>query len=597
MTRFRSLLSVAGALFFAGTAFALSLSAQVDRTEVGVDDRITLTLTVEGGGGGNLETDLGETGAFHVNSAGTSQNISIINGALSARTIRTYVLTPRGEGTFTIGPFRVREGGEEATHPAIPITVTAGSPSPRKPSPSPRQETGAGPREVFVRAFVDRDVAYVGEQITLTFQLFSRIRFFRDPEYRPPTTEGFWKEDLPPNRRFQQEVDGATYLVNEVRTALFPTRAGRLTIGPATLVYEEDTFFSRDPFDIFTWPRRGRPDGGGVQEMSTSPIEIEVKPLPEEGKPEGFAGAVGAFSLAVELDHRAVSANEPITLTATLSGEGNVQAATLPDVSLSESFKVYDSGSSTDISKEGYRVRGRKTYTRVIVPRYGGEYEIPAVSFSYFDPRAKKYVICREGPFPIEVKGDPATDTMEQQEIARREEDIRYLKELDRADWRRDEGGGRLFPLLLCNSVPLLLLGGIYWVQKRRKRLEMDVVWARSKSARPRAHKILRGARRGLSTEESRSWIARLHRAVTGFVGDRANVAAAGMTKRQLDQILTGRGAGEEARERLARFLDRCDQARYGAGEIAEEERQGLLSEAEELLRLLGRVFGEGGRR
>jgi hypothetical protein len=450
---------------------------------------------------------------------------------------------------------------------------------------------------VFVRSFVDRDIVYVGEQITFTFRLYSRVRFLRDPQYHPPTTEGFWKEDLPPNRRFQQEVSGVPYLVNEVRTALFPTRAGHLTIGPATLVYEEDTFFSRDPFDIFSWRRRGRPGGDGPTEIATDSIRIEVKSLPEEGRPPAFTGAVGTFSLAVDLDRREVNANEPITLTATLSGEGNVQAATLPDISLSESFKVYDSGSSTSISKEGYRVRGKKTYTRVIVPRYGGEYEIPAISFTYFDPKAKKYVTRKEGPFPIRVEGELPSDTAEQREIARREEDIRYLKEPERVDWRREGESFPLVPLLFGNSFPLLLLGAVHLARRRRERLEKDVAWARSKGARARAKGLLGEAGRALAGGDAVSWITKIRGAVTGFVGDRANLASAGMTKRQMERAIAERGADGETRERFSRFLDQCDRARYGTEAMTDDERRQLRAEAEELIRRLDRALGDRGSR
>jgi hypothetical protein len=447
---------------------------------------------------------------------------------------------------------------------------------------------------VFIRTFLDKKEAYVGEPITLTFRLYTRVRFAGDPQYEPPSSEGFWKEDLPPQQRSYTEIDGRRYLVTEVKTALFPARAGRLVVGPARLSYEEDTFFSSDPFELL---RGGIGRRRPVREtLRTDSLAVQVKPLPETGRPPGFGGAVGSFVFQASLDKSAVRANEPVTLTLTMEGEGNIQAATLPEMRVPDSFKVYDSGSSTDVSKDGYRVRGRKTYTRVLVPRYGGDYELPSVSFSFFDPERGEYVTRTAGPFPIRVEGPLPEEEREQREIARREEDIRYLKEPDDLRWRNAEDPPPLRALAAGNLLPLLFLGALYAARKRREKYARDPVWARARRADRAARELLTDARRKFTEADPRELAASLSRGLVGFLADKGNIPATGMTRRELDRELAGRGVPAETRERLSRFLETCDRARFSEAPLSDEERASLLQEAEDLLRLLGRRMSEGGR-
>ena len=579
-------------IVLAGRASAATLSVRADRTVVDLEGQITLTVTVEGGGRGSAEIDLGATEEhFRVYSAGTSQNISFVNGKMSSSSSYNYQLIPRSAGTFPAGPFRVEVDGEEARAAAIQIRVTdAPAPDREKPAPSKTTRSGgdAKVRDAYIRTFLDKKEAYPGEQVTFVFQLFTRIRFWRDPEYSPPSMEGFWKEDLPPQRRFYKEVRGVRYLVNEIRTALFPTRSGDLVVGPASLTYTEDSFFSRDPFEMFSRPKRHR--GPEDHKIWSDSLKLHVKPLPAEGCPAGYNGAVGSFRFKANIDKREVEANEPITMTLTLEGTGNIQTATLPELKISDSFKVYDSGSGSESSAEEYRLRGKKTYTRVIVPRYGGEYEIPAVSFSWFDPQKGEYVTSTAGPFPIVVHGDLPVDPAEQKEIERKEIDIRYLKEPREPSWTLRNGETSLALLGAANAAPLLLLGGFLLYRKRRERFDGDRVWARSRRAETVARKTFAIAARSLDDDDSREFAASLVRAVTGFIGDRGNIAARGMTRRELEREMRGRGADPELLECLNRWLNECDRARYSADRLPAEERRRLLSEGEELVRSLGRI-------
>jgi hypothetical protein len=590
--RVRIALALLALLAWGERALALTLDARVDRSQVEVGGRIALTLTIEGGQG-DPDIDLGSTAGFQVYSSGTSQNISILNGRVSASITCTYLLTPDTEGEFDLGPFRAKLGGETAGAPAIRIRVAKGTaPAPeRAPEPATRERSERGKsKDVFIETELDKKEAYVGEALTLTFRLYTRVRFAGDPDYQPPSTEGFWKEDLPPQQRYYADVGKTRYVVTELKTALFPTHPGRLVVGPASLAYEEDTFFSSDPFELL----RG---GGGrrrpVREtLRTDSIAVRVRPLPEAGRPAGFAGAVGSFTLRSSIDKTEVAANEAVTLALTLEGEGNVQAATLPEPRAPESFKVYDSGSSTETSKEGYCVRGKKTYTRVLVPRYGGTYEIAPVSFSFFDPGRGEYVTRTAGPFSIRVEGSAPEDEVSQKDIARLEEDIRYLKEPTSVRWSRATAGFPLSTLAALNALPLVAIGVLLIARKRRERYERDPAWARAKRAGREAREALAEARRLAVGGDAREFAATLARAAERLLSGKGNLAAAGMTRRALDQELARRGIEEETRDRLGRFLESCDRGRFAEGEMPREARESLLREAEDLFAVLAHEMG-----
>jgi len=292
---------------------------------------------------------------------------------------------------------------------------------------------------------------------------------------------------------------------------------------------------------------------------------------------------VGDFRFRAEIDRDSLAANEPITMTLRLEGEGNVQAATVPEPELSELFKVYDSGSSTETEREGGRVKGKKIYTRIIVPRYGGDYELPAIPFTYFDPKKERYVTLTAGPFPIRVSGSPPEQAAARRAIERKEADIRYLKEPDRVSWRPADRGSNAAALAAANAAPLLVLAALYLRRRRRDRLAAD-------PARARAKRADGGARRALSRlrgAELRERAAGAARTLTDYIGDKGNLAAWGMTRREMDRELERRGADGELRRRVRDLLDRCDRIRFSSGETGPDGGEDPVGEAEELIRAL----------
>jgi len=336
------------AVFLSVTAVAadVTVSAEVNRKTTGVNEPITLTVTVEGTARSVPTPRLPDlSSAFSVEEAGTSSNMSWVNGAMSASKSWNYVLLPKAVGTFTIGSAEVEFGG--STYRTDPIEVqvveggtAAGQAAPRGSALEERPSSGvdAGGKNIFVTASVDKKRAYVDEQITLSFKFYRRTELWEQPRYQAPNLTGFWAEDLGQETEYVETVNGVRYRVVEIKTALFGAAPGKATIGEAKLVYRE----GGGGFPFF--------GAGQERALTTDPITVEILPLPTEGKPAGFAGGVGDYTVRASLDPPRVGQLEPATLKVTIAGTGNTKTVPAPRMADLPDFKIYESGTSSDVT-------------------------------------------------------------------------------------------------------------------------------------------------------------------------------------------------------------------------------------------------------
>ena len=282
------ILILAGAV--SARADDLTVRARVDRTIASLNDHVTLSIDVTGTMRQVGTPKLPPLDAdFSVYSAGSSTNMSWVNGAMTSSRTWTYRLVPKRPGAFTIGPAEVEFGGAVYSTEPIEIEIVEGE-APRTASqPEERPSSGveSSGREVFITTSVDKKRAYVGEQVTLSFKFYRSVELWEQPRYQAPELTGFWVVDNPDHEEYYEVVDGIRYAVIEIRTGLFGTSAGAATVSAASLSYRERsapvTFFAR---------------GGPVRTLSTEPIEVEVVQPPAEGRPPTFAGAVGDYSLS-----------------------------------------------------------------------------------------------------------------------------------------------------------------------------------------------------------------------------------------------------------------------------------------------------------
>ncbi len=391
----------------------ISITADVDRYQISLDEQVTLTITVSGNISNIPQPTIPSLDGFTAYSSGRSQNISIINSQVSSAVIFTYILVPNNEGEYTLGPFSITYKGNDYTADPINIKVSPRSKQPSVPSYTyqERKESQSTAdkgevKELFIETYVDKLRAYVNEQVTLTFAFYQSVKLFENPVYNPPSTTGFWTEDMPPQKKYYEIIGDKKYLVTEIKTALFATSPGEFIIGSARLeasVEDLERFFSRSPFDTFNRDpfsmfRRGKPII-----LTTDPINVEILPLPEEEKPLDFKGDVGRFDITANVDKDTTEENQPITLKIVVKGEGNIKTISSPNMPQMDDIKFYDSGSAENISKSDYVVQGEKSFEKVIIPKRPGQLVIGPIEYSYFDPREKRYVEKKINAIEIDV--------------------------------------------------------------------------------------------------------------------------------------------------------------------------------------------------
>ncbi|MBU4149223.1 MAG: BatD family protein [Candidatus Omnitrophica bacterium] len=598
--------SVAVFLFVSGVCLAgeISISASVDKQEIALDEQLVLTIIVNGDVSNIPQPGIPAMNGFTAYSSGRSQNISIINGHVTSTVSFNYILVPNDEGDYTLGPFTIEYNGK--TYSAGPIDVkvmprgTAAAQAPSYSSPSQPQDHQRGSqkpgKELFIETYVDKLRAYVNEQVTLTFAFYQSVDLFQNPVYNPPSTTGFWTEDMPPQKKYYKVVNEARYLVTEIKTALFATSPGEFIIGSARLeasVEDLERVFSRNPFDIFdrvpfSMFRKGKP-----VILTTEPIRVEILPLPEEGKPQDFKGDVGNYDITVETDKNNVEENQPISLKIKISGKGNIKTISSPHVPEMDDVKVHDSGSSENISKADYIVQGEKAFEKVVIPKRPGSFTIGPIGYSYFDPAAKKYVEKNVGPvevMAIKSKEQPAPEQavlfpgLTKEEVRLLKKDIAYIKTSVPRLRPRDAFLYKNKIFIAFNIFPLLLLILFYISEVHKERLRTDIGYARSRRARGMAAKRLKAAKGIMLKHDVKAFYAEINRAVIEYVADKLNIPHASITKDILEIRLEEKGCSRENIERLKELFDICDMARFASGKFDREDMQRSLGEASEVI-------------
>lgn len=384
-----------------------SVTAEVDSADPTLYDTVTLTVTVTG------ENNIGApvfptlSGLQIVGRKINSQQ-SYHQGRVTAEFRFIIEMRPRHTGTIVIGPVRVPIGGDTYETAPITLNVTQGVPPTPSPMPTPllppassllrpqsqfnqgdpSLDTSVSDGSFFIESEVDNDAPYLGEQITYRSKFYASDPFFIRPIHRPPDFVGFWNPDRTDRREYPEIIEGNGYSVIEFSTIVFPTIAGDISIEPSTV---------------------GVPGGvlsSSFQEYASPPVELQVKPLPSN-EPASFTGAVGKFEIEANLDTDSLAVGESLTLTVEIEGQGNFD--TLPDPVWRDipGWRAFENDSVHRSFVQDGVINGAKTFQRVLVPDSAGDFDLPPIEYSYFDPEIERYVTASTQSVSVHVAPDP----------------------------------------------------------------------------------------------------------------------------------------------------------------------------------------------
>ncbi len=380
------------------------LRAQVDANEITTDDTVTFTLTLTTPDGNTPRLNLPVLDGFDVVGSSTSSQYSLVNGGASASMTYSYELQPTRAGDITIPSLHLDMNGQTLSSDSITVRVTQGNGMPTRKKSQSTSPFGPSPfsslfgndpfsdpfsNDMFsnranlnIQAATNKQSVYVGEPLEYTVRVQADAMLLGEPQYDAPKFTGFWAHEPPQSRQ------GAN--ASEIKTLLFPTKAGTLTIDPATI----------------------RADGGffsNALERKTEPVAIQVKPLPQ-GAPAEFNGAVGQFEINATPDKTETRVGEPITVRVEIRGAGNFDMLAEPKWINDSNWRAFDAKAETKSDVVNGALVGTKTYERTLIPTKEGTLKIPATRFAYFDPSDEKYHVVETQAIQVQVAaGDAST--------------------------------------------------------------------------------------------------------------------------------------------------------------------------------------------
>lgn len=607
VSRFGSLaVLLALALPVRAAAQEVQVEAAVNAERIGVEDVLELTVSITGGDATG-EPELPDLPDFRVAGRSTSSQIQIVNGRMSSTHGYIYQLLPQREGSFTIGPVTVQAGGKTYRTRPIQVEVASGSVVSRRPrgfgipsDPFDDLSPLAGGRQpklekddVFVKTEISSREVYQGEGVVVTYRLYSRYVPLGPEVTDDPPLTGFWVEEVNPENQPKIErrtVEGKQYITFPIKQrVVFPAKPGALQIPPITFSMAF-RLTSGDPFDAF-FARASSP-----MTLRSQPVELQVSPLPTEGRESDFSGAVGQYRIEGHLDKNEVEAGDAVSLKLSIEGKGSLRSVTAPELPELKGFRSFAPKTAESVHAGESGLEAKKSWEYVLVPESGGTKEIGPWRFQYFDPAAKQYVTASAGPLDLKVTGGAvaaeatAASSMRgaKGDVTLLRQDIRFLKPPpDRIGERSSAFFHR--PLFYASLLlPLLWNVGFVVYLRRKEKEKTHSSLFRSRRAHRVARARLKKAAK-LAAEASKDFYEEVAGALYRYVADKASTSPSGLTTSTIEQLLAERSTPEDLRTELLDLLGRCEEARFTPGERTREEMESFRSRTEDLIVSLDR--------
>ena len=567
-------------------AAALEARATLDRERLQIGEQATLTVEIEGTAD-SAPPDIGTIDGLTIRYLGPATQFSVVQGRVSQSIAHRYVVAAGRDGRFTIGPLVVQAGGTTLRTEPLTVEVTA---APQAGGAAGLPIPPGGPDIALAIDLRDREV-FLHERVPLTLTLY--LGAADVDEVQQPRLEGdaFAVEPFGKPVQGRQTINGRPYRTVRFETSIVPLRAGALAIGPAVesmalLVRRRhrdpmfDRFFGGDPF------AERQP-----YELRSNTVEMDVKRLPDAGRPEDFGGAVGRFQLEVAAEPRKLAANDPITVTMRISGTGNLAGVAPPTIDAA-GFKTYPPQNVKSSDAPALRV-----FEQVLVPTSERVRQIPPVRFAYFDPEREAYAVATTAPIGLVVqpaaRADGATGPAAATSAAAGTpaeplgRDIVYIKDRPGA-LRRGAPLYRHPAFLAFQLVPLAFFLVAVGAARRRDRLHGDPRYARFTRAGHRVRRAIAAARRRAAAGESAGVSGALAGAMREYLSAKLDVPVGAVDASRIAEVLGDRDAAVVARVR--EFFAIVERVSYAPSARQDGDARALLDLAGDIVRNLERV-------
>ena len=537
----------------------VSFNAKTSKKRLGINERLRIDFTM------NKDGDEFEPPEFKNFSVvgGPSQSInnSWINGVRSFSKTYSYFLAPKKRGEFTIGQATIEIDGEVYKTLPVKISVSAAIEKPKDPN----DPNYIASEKIHLVAEVSDSKPYLNEAITVVYKLYvaQGVGVRNSREIDKPRYSDFWSQNIDVEGLGAQQgsYKGEDYLyVVLKKTVLYPQKTGKLNIEPLSLDVTVEVPSNRR--DVF-----GRSFTNTVnRRVSAGKRTINVKPLPEKGKPEGFSGAVGSFDFKLKTNKKELKTSEAFEVNLEVSGNGNLKPFKIPALILPSALEVYEPEHIEKVRTLVSGMRGRITDSYTVVPNDPGSYPIPSVSFSYFDLKSKRYKTLRSERLIITVNAGaeqsnrPEGKTNKNTNVA----DVKQFQPFrTTANFSPVKSKlffrSFLFWVLLLG--PFLLIPAFLFFIRSRKARELDVVGNKIRRTNRLARKYLSEAKNSLGQKDQ--FYNALERALHNYLKSKLRIETSDFSKDKVRELLNDKKIGLTDLEGFVSVLTSCEIARY----------------------------------
>lgn len=438
-------------------------------------------------------------------------------------------------------------------------------------------------KNIFMKVSVDKRSCYVGQPVTATFKLYSRLNSKSDI-IKNPGFYGFAMQEmigLADNVTNTEMVNGKKFQVHTIRKVqLYPSQPGTYTIDPmevqnkvefsTSAVYKkteqeivegviptEDELFSKPGFKFCE------------NSMRTEAVDVKVKALPDTNRPAAFNGATGRFSITASLEREELASNEEGDLLVTVQGRGNFIQLAAPSITWPAGIEAFTPEVKDSLSRELSPLEGKRVFRFRFVSTKKGEYIIPGVSLSFFDPDSNRYRTVTTKPVTVNVTSAVAR-TIRPERVNGAER-----KKIPVVWW-------------LGIASAIAVITAFMLIRKKRiGKKEPVVAEEKPLPAEPGVNELLKPAMILLQADEHAFYSA-LRKAIWDFSMQRFGLSGSSMNKRSLQQQLQNRGVASADQQSLLKILDTCEEGLF-TGAASATDRAQLLDEARAvMLRISG---------
>ncbi|MFQ5432237.1 MAG: BatD family protein [Nitrospinota bacterium] len=574
----------------------VKLSLRVDRDSVSPSEVMQLELTVSGSDAGSAsEPEIEGLEEFEVIGKSSGTQIYVTGLTLSRSTSYSYSLRPLTSGATVKLRAKVTEGGKEYLSNVVEVELVKSS-GKSTPTPAPLPRGIPFPRGVpmprgglfgfddpffggrgqksyreddfLVQTSVNSKTVYAGQEVVYHMDFYRAINLWTPPRFTLPDVKGFWSVKLDNSERKKtssQTVGGRQYMVTRITMLLYPLAAGRVTIGEGSVHFQPEPFSSE-------------------LHLQSKPVEIEVLPLPDEGKPPDYTGLVGSFSIKERLKETSAKQGEPLTLTVSISGKGNLYNIPKPAAPNLDGFELYEPETADEFVYTANGGGGSRNFTYILIPKKAGKLSIGKFASNYFDPVKKEYFRIATNEIKLVVKAGeksaaaPALETRREVEIL--SSGIKYIKP-DVTELKEEGIPYYTRPIFyIYPALVILTLISFQFYMKRRRRLAADSRRMRRLNAKKLAEKRFQRAGQLLEEGSQDLFFGEMAQGLRQFLADKCDIEEAGFTTEEISGILSNVNGSAGLDKRFATLLEECNMARFAPGERDKREMQKLLEEA-----------------